>query len=252
MTLRAVIVDDERLARQKVRMLLAREGDVEIVRECAGGAEAVDAIRELAPDLVFLDIQMPGMDGFAVLRALGLEQTPATVFVTAHEQYAVRAFEVHAIDYLLKPFDRSRFQLALMRARHQVESGDHHDCARRIAEMLRELRPARYLERITVRGSGRIVFIPAEEIAWIEAADNYARVHHARGEHLVRETMTALESSLDPDRFVRIHRSAIVNTACIDQIRTMAHGDHVVVLRGGQELPFGRTYRDRLEHLIAR
>jgi two-component system LytT family response regulator len=252
MTLRAVIVDDERLARQKVRMLLAREADIEIVRECAGGAEAVDVIREQAPDLVFLDIQMPGMDGFAVLRALGAELTPATVFLTAHEQYAVRAFEVHAIDYLLKPFDRPRFQLALMRARHQLETGAHHDCARRITAMLSELQPPRYLERIAVRTSGRVVFIPAQEIAWIEAADNYARVHHSRGVHLVRETMTALETSLDPVHFVRIHRSAIVNAACIDEIRTMAHGDHVVLLRGGRELPFGRTYRDRLEHLIAR
>ncbi|HET7435043.1 MAG TPA: LytTR family DNA-binding domain-containing protein, partial [Thermoanaerobaculia bacterium] len=247
MTIRALIVDDERLARQKIRRMLAAESDVTVLRECANGAEAIDAIRDDTPDLVFLDVQMPGMDGFAVLRALGTQLAPAIVFVTAHEQYAVRAFEVHALDYLLKPFDAERFRVAIGRVRHQLASGDHHACATRIASMIRELKPPEYLERIPVRTNGRVFFIKAEEIDWIESADNYARVHHKRGAHLVRETMTALEASLDPRRFVRVHRTAIVNADRIEEIRTLFHGDHVVVLQGGREIPCGRTYRDRLE-----
>ena len=249
MTLRTIIVDDERLARQKLRMMLAKESGVEVLRECSSGAEAVDAIRDDAPDIVFLDVQMPGMDGFAVLRALGTSPSPAIVFVTAHEQYAVRAFEVHAIDYLLKPFDRPRFRIALDRARHQIESGDHHACAMRIAAMIRDIKAPEYLERIAIRTAGRMFFIRAEEIDWIEAADNYARIHHRNGAHLIRETMTSLESSLDPRRFVRIHRSTIVNADRIEEIRTLFHGDQIVVLRGGRELPCGRAYRERLEGL---
>jgi two-component system LytT family response regulator len=250
--LRTIVVDDERLARQKIRTLLAKEADVEIVRECGNGDEAVAAIRQERPDLVFLDVQMPGMDGFSVVRALGAEITSTIVFVTAHEQYALRAFEVHALDYLLKPFDRARLRLAVERARHQLGSGDHHSCARRIAAMVRDLGQSDYTDRLTIRLNNRVFFVRTEEIDWIEAADNYACVHHGSRSHLVRETMAALESTLDPKRFARIHRSAIVNVDRIEEIRTMVHGDHVVVLRDGKELPFGRTYRERLQELMRR
>jgi len=244
--LRAIIVDDERLARQKIRTLLAREGGVEIAGECANGGQAVDAIRDEAPDLVFLDVQMPGLDGFGVLRALGAAHVPAIVFVTAHEQYAVKAFEVHAIDYLLKPFDRARFRVALERARQQLATGAHHDCAARIAEMIRGMQAPPHCERLAVRSNGRLFFVRADDILWIEAADNYARVHHRKGAHLVRETMASLEATLDPRRFVRVHRSAIVNVDAIDEVRTLFHGEQVVVLRGGIEVPCGRAYRERL------
>jgi two-component system LytT family response regulator len=245
--LRVVVVDDERLARQKIRTLLGRESGVEIVRECANGAEAVDAIRDERPDLVFLDVQMPGMDGFGVLRALGSgAASPAIVFVTAHEKYAVKAFEVHAIDYLLKPFDRSRFRVALDRAREQLATGAHHDCAARIAAMIREMQAPAFVERIAVRSGGRMFFVRVDEIDWIEAADNYARIHHRKGAHLVRETMTALEATLDPRRFVRVHRRAIVNLDRIEEVRTLFHGEQVVVLRGGVEVACGRAYRERL------
>jgi two-component system LytT family response regulator len=251
-TLRTIVVDDERLARQKIRTLLAKEADVEVVRECGNGDDAIAAIRQERPDLVFLDVQMPGMDGFSVVRALGAELTSTIVFVTAHEQYAVRAFEVHALDYLLKPFDRARLRLAVERARHQQGSGDHQGCARRIAAMVRDLGQSGYIDRLTIRLNNRVFFVRTEEIDWIEAADNYACVHHGDSAHLVRETMAALESSLDPKHFVRIHRSAIVRVDRIDEIRTMVHGDHVVILRNGKELPFGRTYRERLQELLRR
>jgi two-component system LytT family response regulator len=244
--LRVVVVDDERLARQKIRTLLARESGVEIVRECANGPEAVDAIRDETPDLVFLDVQMPGMDGFGVLRAVGGAASPAIVFVTAHEKYAVKAFEVHAIDYLLKPFDRARFRVALDRAREQLATGAHHDCAARIAAMIREMQAPAFAERIAVRTGGRMFFVRVDDIDWIEAADNYARIHHRKGTSLVRETMTALETTLDPRRFVRVHRRAIVNLDRIEEVRTLFHGEQVVVLRGGVEVPCGRAYRERL------
>jgi two-component system LytT family response regulator len=219
--LRVLIVDDERLARDKLRAYLAGEPDVEIAGEAAGGDEAIAQIRALRPDVLFLDVQMPGPSGFEVLAAVSA-QPMAVVFVTAHDGYAVRAFEVEARDYLLKPFDRARFRRALARARASV----------------------RPLSRLLVREGDRIRFLPVDDIDWLEAADNYVTVHAGAAEHLLRDTLSGLEARLDAARFVRVHRRAVVNVAAVRAVRAQPHGDHLVELRGGASLPVGRSYRD--------
>jgi len=248
MKIRTVIVDDERHARQKVRALLAAAPDVEVVAECADGDDAVDTILELKPDLVFLDVQMPGRDGFDVLGAIG-DAAANVIFVTAHDQYAVRAFEVQALDYLLKPFDRPRMQLALERVRARMRDGD--DLQERLRALVEQVRPrGETLERIMVKSSGRITFLRVEEIDWIEAADNYVRLHAGRESHLIRETMNHLETKLDRKRFIRVHRKAIVNVDSVREIRSLFHGDHNILLRTGADIPLGRSYRERLEAIF--
>jgi two-component system LytT family response regulator len=250
-TIRALIVDDEALAREKLRTLLAREPDVEIVGECRDGAEAVAAIPRQAPDLVFLDVQMPEVDGFAVLEALDPAQVPALVFVTAYDKYALRAFEVHALDYLLKPFDRARFQKTLARARAELARASGAALGPRLEALLAGLRATRpYAERLVVREGGRVFFLRVAELDWIESAGNYARLHAGGDEHLIRETMKALEARLDPDRFVRIHRTAIVNLDRIATLKPGFHGEYVVALRGGRELTSSRGYGERLHQLL--
>jgi two-component system LytT family response regulator len=241
--LRALIVDDERLAREKLRRFLAEEPDVEIVGECGSGAEAVDRMRAERPDLVFLDIQMPGLDGFGVLREVGAERSGRVVFVTAHDEHAVRAFEVEALDYLLKPFDRARFRQALDRVRRERRQ----TLDEKLAALLERIeRPEPRLDRILVRSGGRMTFLKLREVDWIEADDNYIRLHAGRETHLVRDTLRQLEPRLDPRLFLRIHRSAIVNVEAVAEIRSLFHGDYDVLLRDGTALPVGRTYRDRL------
>jgi two-component system LytT family response regulator len=248
--IRTILADDERHARQKLRALLASHSDIEIVADCASGDDAVASIRELRPDLAFLDVQMPGRDGFDVVVAAG-EAVRHVIFVTAFDQYAVRAFDVQALDYLLKPFDRARLEKALERARAQIRGdGDLHD---RLLALVEQVRPeARAIDRMMVKSSGRITFLRVDEIDWIEAADNYVRVHAGREGHLIRETMNHLEAQLDRRKFVRIHRSAIVNVDSIAEIRSLFHGDHSIRLRTGVEIPLGRSYRDRLEALFGR
>ncbi|HWW61870.1 MAG TPA: LytTR family transcriptional regulator DNA-binding domain-containing protein [Thermoanaerobaculia bacterium] len=243
--IRALIVDDERHARQKIRTLLASQPDIEIVRECANGDDAVKAIVEAHPDLVFLDVQMPGRSGFDVLRDAG-GAVRHVVFVTAFDKYAVQAFEVQALDYLLKPFDRARFDIALQRVRERLRDGI--DLQEKLREIVEQMAPkATPLDRIMIKSAGRITFLRVGEIDWIEAADNYVRLHAGRDAHLIRETMTNLETQLDRRKFVRIHRSAIVNIDAIVEIRSLFHGDHSVLLRSGAEIPLGRAYRERLE-----
>ena len=263
MSLRTVIVDDEPLARERIRSLLERHRDVEIAAECADGQAAVSAITRLAPDLVFLDVQMPRMDGFEVLRAILLRDAngaraksgaslgpcpaPTIIFVTAYDQYALRAFDANALDYLLKPFDRERFERALTRARRQIESEKRDHLSSRLEALVRALEPApRFLNRLVVRNAGRVNFLKAEEIDWIEAAGNYACIHSGAESHLLRETMATLEAKLDPAKFVRIHRSAIVNLDRVKEIQPSFHGDAVVLLRGGKRLPLSRNYREKL------
>ena len=250
MKIRALIVDDERHARQKIRALLAAQPDVDVVRECANGDEAIRAIREIHPDLVFLDIQMPGCSGFDVLRDAGGD-VKHFVFVTAHDHYAVQAFEVQALDYLLKPFDRERFEKALARVRQRMQSDDG-DLQERLRVLVEQMHPSDALQRLMVKSSGRITFLRVDEIDWIEAADNYVRIHAGRETHLIRETMNHLETRLDKRKFVRIHRGAIVNLDSIEEIRALFHGDHSVLLRGGAELPLGRSYRERLEAVLGK
>jgi len=221
MTLRVLIVDDERLAREKIRRYLASEPDVEIAGECATGASAVAAIRAQHPDVVYLDVQMPGGGGFDVLAEVG-PAAMAVIFVTAHDEYAVRAFEVQALDYLLKPFDRARFRQSLGRARAA----------------------ARPLRRLIVRDGERIHFVPVEQIDWIAAADNYVAVHAGGAEHLLRDTLTRLETRLDPDHFARIHRRAIVNLDAVVEVCALPRGEHEVHLRNQARLRIGRSFRD--------
>jgi two-component system LytT family response regulator len=249
--IQALIVDDERLARKRIRSLLKNERDVEVVGECADGAEALAAIRKQNPDLVFLDVQMPEMDGFQVLQSVGADLMPAVVFVTAYDKYALRAFEVHALDYLLKPFDEDRFGEALRRAKDQVlgsSNGDLHD---RLLALIEHLRSGeRYVDRLLVKASGRVLFLKTEDIDWIEAAGNYVRLHVGRESHLLRETMNTIETKLDPARFLRIHRSTIVNLDRIKEMQPWFSGEYVVLLKDGTELRLSRGYRDKFDERL--
>lgn len=245
--MRVVIADDEPLARKTIRVLARRDPEVEIVAECRNGAEAVDAVREHKPDLLFLDIQMPRLDGFDVLEILG-DEAPAIVFVTAYDQYAIRAFEVHAIDYLLKPFTDERFEKALARAKELVR---RKDTEREKHAQLTAAHRA-FTKRFMVRSAGRVVFLKAEEIDWIEAADYYARLHVGANGYLIRESMNDLEAMLDPNTFVRIHRSAIVNLDRVREMRPLFRGEQVVVLHDGTQLKMSRGRRDELESRFRR
>jgi two-component system LytT family response regulator len=246
-----MIVDDEPPARERIRALLADERDVAILQECDSGLEAVSAIRELEPDLVFLDVQMPGLDGFGVLEALGQERVPVIVFVTAYDAYAVRAFEVHALDYLLKPFDRERFQATLERAR--LTLGDRADEASEpVAVPLPDSAGRPPLRRLLGRRDGRLIVLKAGEIDWVESAANYVSLHVGKESYLVRETLQSLEGRLDPELFIRIHRSTIVNLDRVQEIEPYFHGDYIVRLRDGQRLTLSRTYRDRVQRHLGK
>jgi two-component system, LytTR family, response regulator len=255
MMIRVLIVDDEPLARENLRLRLRGEADVEIVGECDNGVQAVEAIRERDPDVVFLDIEMPGLDGFGVVSRLGVEQMPVVVFVTAYERYAVRAFEVHALDYLLKPIVDERFAALLRRLRSHRRDGGAGELQRRLSTFLQEWaadRPTRTLAppRWVVRASDRVFFIPEETVEWVEAGADHIRLH-VRGEvHPVRKSMAEAENRLDPRRFVRIHRSTIVNLDFVQEMHPLFRGEYEVVLRDGTRLKLSRRYRDRLrEHL---
>jgi two-component system, LytTR family, response regulator len=250
--LRVALVDDEPLARERLHTLLTAYPNVDIVAECETGEEAVLALASSAVDVLFLDVQMPGLDGFDVLEALGemigVDSLPVIVFVTAFDSYALKAFEVSAVDYLLKPFDRSRFERALARAKAR---------ARRFAEpvaLLRDLRADRkvcdhYAHRFAARSGNKLNLVPVEGVDWIDAAGNYARLHVGGRTHLVRETMTELESRLDPKRFVRVHRSIIVNVERVITVEPYAHGEYVLTIRDGTRLTSSRTYSARLRAL---
>jgi two-component system, LytTR family, response regulator len=249
--IRTLIVDDEPLCRERLRALLADDPDFTIVGECGDGAEAVATLRETPCDLVFLDVQMPVMDGLEVVEAIGPERMPTVIFVTAYDRYALRAFEVQALDYLLKPFDRERFEKALGRAKAHVQRDQSAEASRQLLALLGDTRPGRkHLERLVIKSGGRIFFLKMEEIDWIEAAGNYLRLHVGSETHLLRETMNALEGRIDPERFLRIHRSTIVNIERIREIQPLFHGDYVVLLRDGTELTLSRTYRQRLQEVL--
>jgi len=251
--IRTLIVDDEPLARSRVRELLATQPDVEVIGECGNGREAIAAIRSDRPDLVYLDVQMPEVTGFEVLEALEPAVAPAVVFVTAFDQFAVRAFEVHALDYLLKPFDRERFLSSLQRAREAVRLRREGRLDERLGALLADLgAQRRYLKRLLVKNGSRTVLLQAGEIDWIESAGNYVRLHVGRERHLLRETMTALEERLDPEQFVRIHRSTMVNLDRVRELEPYFHGDYVLRLVDGTRLTLSRTYRDRLQVRLGR
>ncbi len=257
MTVRVLIVDDEPLARNRLRGLLSSDPEVAVVGEAEDGPAAVAAIRDQAPDLVFLDVQMPVLDGLEVVAAVGPDRMPPTVFVTAYDQYAVRAFEVSAVDYLLKPVDADRFAAALRRAKDHVGRRADAGVRDRLLALLADARRADApppapppADRLAVKSGGKVVFLRAEEIDWIEAAGNYSRLHVGKRAHLLRETMTALETRLDPKRFVRIHRSTIVNLERIRELQPYFHGDYIVLLHDGTQLTLSRTHRQKLHEVV--
>ncbi len=252
-TIRVCVIDDEPIACRKIQRLLKEDPEIEIVGVFHNGEDASDAIQDLQPDLVFLDIQMPVMDGFDLLDSLEPEKIPHVIFATAYDQYAIQAFEVHALDYLLKPFDRKRFQEALKRGKLQIHQERELIHRNRMKAFLKEMnnRPS-YLERLVIKDSGKIFFLRTEEIDWIEAHGRYELVHAGQESHLVREGMNKLESELDPNKFVRIHRSTIVNIDRIEHLQPLFHSDFRVILRNGTELTISRRYRDKMERLLGK
>ena len=242
--IRVLIVDDEPIARRGIRRHLRGEADLEVIGESGDGAAAIEAITGLAPDLVFLDIQMPEVGGFDVVEAIGVARMPAVVFVTAYDEHALRAFDVHAVDYVLKPIDRHRFRTAVERARRRLADAPG-QLDRRIAAALGELgRPAHdYAKRLAIKGDGRVILVDVDEVDRLEAAGNYVEVHSGARHHLLRETMASLEARLDPARFVRVSRSSIVNADRVRELQPMFNGDFVVVLRDGTKVAGSRRYR---------
>jgi two-component system, LytTR family, response regulator len=247
---RALIVDDEPLARRGVALRLQQFRDVEIVGECGDGASAVEKILELAPDVVFLDVQMPGMDGFDVLRALPQGELPSVIFLTAYEQHALRAFEVHALDYVLKPVDDERFSVAVQRARQVQDTGSRIQMAERMMHLLNE-KTGKYVSRFPVRVGSRIQVVHTDDIEWIAAAGDYAELHCGGRCHLLRETMTALEQKLNPSQFLRIHRSRIVRASCVRELRPIDNREYLVKLSDGSEHRSSRTYAERLDDWLS-
>lgn len=250
MPLTSLIVDDEVLARQGLRQLLARDPEMAAIHEARNGREAVDAIRTHRPDLVFLDVQMPELDAFGVIEEVGLDRMPLIVFVTAHDAHAIRAFEISAIDYLLKPVTAARFDQALARVKAQVRTPRAGQ--EEIVALLETLAaPHRYLSRLALRSPGKTYFVNVNEVDWIAAAENYVELHVGDATHLLHVRMNALEEALDPGMFLRIHRSVIVNIERIQELHSAMHGEYVVVLRGGTRLQSSRTYHAKLKALTA-
>lgn len=251
MKVRTLIIDDEPLAREGIRMMLEDDPDISIIGECADGRQAVIQIIENTPDLIFLDVQMPEMTGFDVLAAVGLERIPAVIFVTAYDKYALEAFEVHALDYLLKPFTRQRFVKALERAKASLMHTRSEEINDRLAALLQDLKPGeKYLERVVIKEAGRLSFLSVEEIDWVEAADTYVRLHVGGTSHLIRGTMGGLEARLNPARFLRVHRSTIINVNRIKELHPLFHGEYIITLRDGTRLNSGRSYREKLRPLL--
>jgi len=276
MKIRALIVDDEPLARERLRSLLQDESDIELSGEFENGTKAVDAIRRDAPDLLFLDVQMPELDGFGVLQAIGPDRVPAVIFVTAYDEYALRAFDANATDYLLKPFDQERFRRSLDRARSHLQMGRAGNVNDKLQSLMRYLNidptqlsqlpqppsgvpqtgtsqgngHSAQSDRLVVKSGGRVYFLKTDEIDWVEAAGNYVRLHVSKDSHLLRETMNGIETKLDTRRFMRIHRSTIVNLERIKELQPWFHGDYVVLLRDGTRLTLSRGYRDKLQTVL--
>ncbi len=252
MKIRTIVVEDEPLARARLCGLLEADAEIEIVAQCGDGLDAVAQIASLEPDLVFLDIQLPELDGFQVLTELGGENLPAVVFVTAYDKFAIKAFEVHALDYLLKPFDRERFQTALARVK-SILAQRQNKLRTELSKLIGELRPeAKHLKRLVVKSGGKVVFLNATDVDWLESDDNYVNVRLAGKNHLVRETLGAMEERLSPEQFVRISRSVIVNTERIRSIEPGLNGAYIVILSTGDRLSLSRGYRATIAKLIGK
>jgi two-component system LytT family response regulator len=244
MAYKILIIDDEALARRRLRSMLSKNPALEVIGECANGEEAVLAILGSSPDLIFLDVQMPEMDGFEVLKAIGPESMPAVIFVTAYDQYALKAFEVHAVDYLLKPFNRDRLGQALSRAMTALQNRAVGDLNRSILALLGKLKESDpYARRLLVKAHGRIHLLPVNDIEWIEADDYYARVHLGQDSFLIRESLNHLQQRLDPRQFLRIHRSSIINVRYIKELQSWFHGEYLAILKNGAKLHISRSYQ---------
>ncbi|HSS22419.1 MAG TPA: LytTR family DNA-binding domain-containing protein [Pyrinomonadaceae bacterium] len=251
--IRVLLVDDEPLARDMLREMLQGDPDAQIVGESCNGREALEAIRKQNPDLIFLDVQMPEMGGFDVLSSLSSGKIPYVIFVTAYDQYAVRAFEVQALDYLLKPFDQERFDVSWQRAKSQLLRDQNGGMDQRILALLQEMKAGKtFLERLVIKAAGRIYFLDTKDIDWIEAEGNYVSVHSARKSHLMRETISSLEAQLDPKKFVRIHRSSIVRLDFIQELQPWFHGEYRVILQDGTQLTLSRNHREKLQEALGK
>lgn len=256
-TIRTLIVDDELLARRRISNLLRAKEEFVVIGECANGKTAVEAIQQQAPEVVFLDVQMPDLDGFGVLQALGKTSLPVIVFVTAFDQYAIKAFEFHALDYLLKPFDDERFEKTLEWVKEQLRQKEFRHLSNRMASLLQDHSPKPDLaapfktpSRLVIRSAGRVQIIRTCEIEWIEAEGYYARVHVGGKSHLMRETLSHLETQLDSMQFLRIHRSTIINLEQVKELQPISHGEYIVVLQNGTQLRLSRSYREKLSVIL--
>jgi two-component system, LytTR family, response regulator len=253
--IRTIIADDERLAREKLRILLASEPEIKVVAECQDGRQTLSELRKHSADLILLDIQMPGMDGFQVLNELSAEEMPVVIFTSAYDQYAIRAFEAHALDYLLKPFDRERLHHAIERARSELNKSQDREITHRILSLLSrvksEMLPASQPEdRLVIKAKGRVLFLTLDEIDWIEASANYVRLNVGKESHLFRETISRISERLNPNHFARIHRSTIVNVRKIKELFPVNSGEYIVVLKNGKELSCSRGYRAAVQSMI--
>jgi two-component system, LytTR family, response regulator len=252
---RTIIADDERLARRKLRILLDLEPEIQVVAECHDGGQTLSAIRTCRPDLLLLDIQMPDLNGFQVLNEIPPAEMPVVIFTSAYDQYAIRAFEAHALDYLLKPFDRGRLHQAIERARFELRKSQDREITHRIMDLLAQVRSEKqpvpvFDGRLVIRTKGRIVFLNLEEIDWVEAAANYVRLNVGKESYLFRETISRTSERLNPNHFIRIHRSMIVNVRKIKELIPVNSGEYIVVLKSGKELSCSRGYRANIQHLI--
>ena len=258
--IRTLVVDDEKPARQRLLDLLARQAEVKVVGECASGSAAMRLIREARPELLFLDVQMPGLGGFEVVEQVGVEYLPVTIFVTAFDQYAIRAFEASALDYILKPYSDERFDVCLARALTHVRTQRREELSARLLSVLArdkmngfapvasaQTAPVRHLERILVKAGGRVLFLLAADVDWIEASGVYVNLHTGGRKYMHRASLTELEAQLDPDRFIRIHRSSLVNIASVKELHPRSHGDYVAILKDGTCLNLSRSYRPKFE-----
>lgn len=250
MKIRTLIVDDMPLSRERTRRYLASDPDVEVVGECGDGESALRAVRALAPDLLLLDVQMPGMTGIAMLEAIPVARRPVVVFITAFDEFAVPAFAAHAVDYLLKPFDRERLTRALERVRDHLGESRRAQVSAAAALAPSPEPSSGYLSRIAVKSVGRTVFVAIDRIDWLETAGNYVCLHAGRETHIVRETMNQIASQLDPKTFVRIHRSTMVRIEAIREIQPLTNGDRAVILRDETRLTLSRSYRERAKRAL--
>jgi two-component system, LytTR family, response regulator len=255
--IRTIIADDEHLARKKLRLLLGSEPGVQVVAECENGQQTIDAVRTHKPDLLLIDVRMPDLDGFQVLEQIGADEMPVVVFTTAYDQFAIRAFEAHALDYLLKPFEGERLHHAIERARLEILKSHDRDLTSRILDLLsKKTEPkteSRQVDdRMVIRAGGKVVFLDVKEIDWIEAAANYVKLNVGKDSYLLREGIGSVSERLDPDRFIRIHRSAIVNVRKIKELQPCESGEYIAVLKNGKELSCSRGYRNELQRLIGK